>query len=367
MPRRRGARRAGDSCAAAELNGLAGARAQTEEEAKEAEEEEEKAKDAEREKEDEGSLSHSTPLPFSVFADAPPTPEEQTQVRELENVIADFLAERARLRQLRVPPSAPHCAGGCTPGGVGTLGVDRESERSCQGEGGAEAGRGEEEETEEGEERERVQKRRRLRGGEPGSEDESGNEGADGERGKSSFLLIYDPREKTPLRINTAPTQFDDKPTTIDPEIKRKLVRRTVMILLFAVPYATKLNDLRDVILVEQTVKKVNLRAILKEAARVLRTHLGLLLRRIGGPPGNSGMDCYYLSQGVAHARHIESLTTEREHQLRGFLLFLVPGFIASRGSLHVTELKGYLTACGRSDMIRDFSGEQFRETRRKR
>ncbi|KEP63932.1 UNVERIFIED_CONTAM: hypothetical protein HHA_236800 [Hammondia hammondi] len=359
MPRRRGARRAGGSCVAAELNSLAEATAQTEEEAKEAVEEEEKAKEADREKEDEGSLPHSTPLPLSVFADAPPTPEEQAQVRELENVIADFLAERARRRQLRGPPSAPHRAGGCTPGGAGAPGVDRESERSCQEEGGEaeEAERGEEEgETEEGEERERKQKRRRLRGGEPGSEDENGNEGADEERGKSSFRLIYDPREKTPLRINTAPTQFDDRPTTIDPEMKRKLVRRTVMILLFAVPYATKLNDLREVILVEQTVKKVNLRAILKEAARVLRTHLGLLLRRIGGPPGNSGMDCYYLSQGVVHARHTESLTTEREHQLRGFLLFLVPGFIACRGSLHVTELKGYLTACGRSDIIRGFS-----------
>lgn len=305
----------------------------------------------EEEKQEEGPFSR-LPLP-SFFEDAPPTPEEKAQIRELEAVIADFLAERAKRQRFRLPPTASD-SGGCTPrgGSVPRGDSDRESETERQAEG-AEAG---EEGEADGKGKEREQKRRRLRGGDSETRSEDGNEEAYEERSEPHFRLVYDPQEKTPLIVKTATTQYDGKPTTLSPELQRKLVRRTVMILLFAAPYATKLSDLREVILVEQTVKKTNLRFILKETARVMRTHLGLLLRRISGSPGNGSTDCYYLSQGIVHARHIESLTTEREHQLRGFLLFLVPGFIACRGSLHESELKGYLTACGRSDIIRDFS-----------
>ncbi|PFH37197.1 hypothetical protein BESB_036550 [Besnoitia besnoiti] len=308
------------------------------------------------EKEEEGMASSAlvparSPL---LFSDDAPTAAEEAQVKELENVISEYLSEREKRRQFQLAPVISQGFGVHTPrqSRSGRRSTEGNSEEVATQEGNDDAHVADTQE-DECEERER----KRMRHADA-ADDESDSREAEREDPApgSDLRLIYDAHENMKLTVKSSKTQFNERPVTLDLELKRKLVRRAVMLLLFAAPYAARQSDLREVILIEPTVKKINVRVILKEAARLLRGHLGLLLQRINDSRGSKADDFYYLAQGIAHARHIESLMTEREHALRGFLLFLVPCFIACRGVISESDLRGYVTACGRADILGDFS-----------
>ncbi|PHJ24349.1 hypothetical protein CSUI_001802 [Cystoisospora suis] len=283
-----------------------------------------------------------------------PSKEEAEELEALQAMILDVYEERERRRQqiTRLPFADPR-------NGNDDLRVCKQ-ERILEEEEEMEADGMSPNTSRRGVEQKKIDKNRETRRGEEDEEEEGRRRrGEEEETQEETRKLRYDAvyaSEPLTLRKQKTSIQWTERSAPLDPDVKKKLVHRAVLVLLFAIPYAARQSDLREMILPEETLKKISIRLILKEAAKSLRSYFGLILHSLGERKSAKQEEFYYLSQGVAHALHIQSLTSDREHCLRGFLLFLVPCFTVCRGVLHASDLASYLTACGRRDIIAGFS-----------
>ncbi|KAL8269971.1 hypothetical protein Esti_006105 [Eimeria stiedai] len=159
------------------------------------------------------------------------------------------------------------------------------------------------------------------------------------------------------LRVAAAEAESDLR-ATMDSALSEADVavyaKRTVAALLLASPWPLRLEDVRKC---WQASPLHSRRRSL--AALVLCRLAGISSPAQGSELPGSWNKYVALRQGARFKPHLQLLRSRREEELRGFLLFLSAQFRSSRAELPLETLKAHLRLVGRSDLLRDFDGEE--------